>query len=1104
MRSCCLLSLLALLVFNISPACAESVNKGGILSLSIGNVSYNHINIPPAWAVETPDIIELVGGQGTTSIRVKGVEAGVGIVRCFYATEKYDSTIKMWVVEQHYDKFFYVTVIDNEGSSSGSTPTPDPESGNIITMTNNLTMYVGQEYNFQINFPEEIEDYYGHVDRYSPSDSKCLAVWTYDSNYFQFASRQSQMKSYGLKAISPTNSTTILAKYATRKLDNMGRYVYTDRQEKWIVKIKPLDVTPESIGITNEEIELFVGEKVNLTAEILPSGAPQEFVWINKSPELISVNSTYKTDEGVDYDGYPQINTDYGVISVTANAQYGGEARIIVQCPFDKVSSKTITVKVKYLPVQSISLPQSVNLEQGTRYQISPTIIPVGADTNLTWSVEDEDIVYVDNTGGVYGLKPGTTVVYAESENGVKTSTQVTVIAHHLQIFSSAGSGTVQYNYSVSLTASREKAEIFYTLNGDDPTKDALLYTDPIKIDRSLSLKAKAFLEGYECSEILTRDYQVKLDISANLNSGTIKKDQQLILSCTNPNASIYYTLNGDTPNQHSIKYTSPIIVEKSCSIKAVAICEGCTDSEILEREYQIRQVVAVIYPQTTLITSTKKITISVTPSDAIVTYTTDGTEPTKESQLYSSGFYLNKTSTLKVLAYKDGYDDVRCEQTFILLEGNGSSNLPYVINTKEEFNEFAKNVNNGNNYSGTYFKLGNDINLNPGKTITAETKDAEEWTPIGNKENYFRGVFDGDGHTITGIYINQDNQDCIGLFGYVNDGEIRNLTIRNSFIHGLNDVGALLGFGSASITNCFNYGHVEGNMYVGGISGSSSVIRNCCNYGNVIGTDDCVGGIIGYAGGAIYNCANYGTVRGTKSVGGICGEVWVKRSGYTKYVNNCFNMGDIYGGTCGGIVGYCNSGYTSSSRIGYLKMNVCVNYGKLQSETRGAVSGRINKYTSMSYCYYLNTSCDNGIGINNASSSVYATSYSEENIKSVSFINKLNSGIGSIVSLEHPYCNWKAGKEGYPILDFIDEQNKEDTPADVDGDSMVDIADAVWIVNHIVGKATPTFNSKAADVNNDGVVDIADAVRIVNLIVGKIDALGREHEIEMNLPNPE
>ena len=66
----------------------------------------------------------------------------------------------------------------------------------------------------------------------------------------------------------------------------------------------------------------------------------------------------------------------------------------------------------------------------------------------------------------------------------------------------------------------------------------------------------------------------------------------------------------------------------------------------------------------------------------------------------------------------------------------------------------------------------------------------------------------------------------------------------------------------------------------------------------------------------------------------------------------------------------------------------------------------------------------------------------------------------------------------------------------DANGDGDVDIADAVNIVNYVVGKSTPGFNDKAADVNSDGVVDIADAVRIVNLVVGKIDALAPKMEL--------
>ena len=75
-------------------------------------------------------------------------------------------------------------------------------------------------------------------------------------------------------------------------------------------------------------------------------------------------------------------------------------------------------------------------------------------------------------------------------------------------------------------------------------------------------------------------------------------------------------------------------------------------------------------------------------------------------------------------------------------------------------------------------------------------------------------------------------------------------------------------------------------------------------------------------------------------------------------------------------------------------------------------------------------------------------------------------------------------------------------TEGDVNGDGDVDIADAVCIVNHVVGKPNTSFNEDAADANGDGDIDIADAVHIVNYVVGKISVLAPRSE--WNLPEPE
>ena len=110
------------------------------------------------------------------------------------------------------------------------------------------------------------------------------------------------------------------------------------------------------------------------------------------------------------------------------------------------------------------------------------------------------------------------------------------------------------------------------------------------------------------------------------------------------------------------------------------------------------------------------------------------------------------------------------------------------------------------------------------------------------------------------------------------------------------------------------------------------------------------------------------------------------------------------------------------------------------------------------------------------------------------SFGEKAFSGISSDAILYVP----AGSKEAYVSAGYgnwFKEIVETYSLGDVNGDGTVDIADAVCIVNHIVGKPTPVFIDAVADVNNDGAVDIADAVRIVNLIVGKIEAFARQRQ---------
>ena len=119
-----------------------------------------------------------------------------------------------------------------------------------------------------------------------------------------------------------------------------------------------------------------------------------------------------------------------------------------------------------------------------------------------------------------------------------------------------------------------------------------------------------------------------------------------------------------------------------------------------------------------------------------------------------------------------------------------------------------------------------------------------KEWTPIGNGENLYAGRFDGQSHTISGLYFNQKYSYGVGLFGY-NSGKIANVGILNSYFYGTSYVGGVNGYNYyGSITNSYNAGSVRGSDgCVGGVNGYNyyGTITNCY-YDSTIYTGDAIG----------------------------------------------------------------------------------------------------------------------------------------------------------------------------------------------------------------------------------------------------------------------
>lgn len=240
-------------------------------------------------------------------------------------------------------------------------------------------------------------------------------------------------------------------------------------------------------------------------------------------------------------------------------------------------------------------------------------------------------------------------------------------------------------------------------------------------------------------------------------------------------------------------------------------------------------------------------------------------------------------------------------------LAGSGTADDPYLIADAADLEAFRDLVNGGD--TDACGKLTADIVLNENfnQTLFGENEDGnityngstdipdfEQWTPIGNLSSRYSGTFDGNGHTVSSIYINTSSSHQ-GLFGCVSGGTIENLGVINSYISGSNISGGVVGGldQSGTITNCYNAGMISGDFYIGGVAGfvntDASTITNCYNTGTVSG-NFYIGGVAGFfvSDAGIQNSYNVGMVIGTESVGGVAGYV-------SGSVTNCY-----YLDTCG------------------------------------------------------------------------------------------------------------------------------------------------------------------------------------------------------------
>ena len=311
---------------------------------------------------------------------------------------------------------------------------------------------------------------------------------------------------------------------------------------------------------------------------------------------------------------------------------------------------------------------------------------------------------------------------------------------------------------------------------------------------------------------------------------------------------------------------------------------------------------------------------------------------------------------------------------------GSGTENDPYLIINPIQLNQLRNFLNK----SDVYFKLMANIDLTD---YLEDENPSQGWQPVGNSSSAaFKGILDGNGNIISGLWINRGKNDYVGFFGYTSGATINNLKITSNTIVGKDNVGGLSGYSdNSTFCNISISGKIQGASNVGGAiggSGDNLTMTDITANVDASATGDYVGGLIGkndayslsvsgchvnnskisgsnYVGGAcggnvgvhytsntLSSCYIYADVTGMECVGGICG--FSENYSRTVNLNNCGYVGNINGTKyVGGLVGYMDEGSSTQDN--------CFAIGSVYSigDYAGGLIGYGNANNNVSNSYF-------------------------------------------------------------------------------------------------------------------------------------------------------
>ncbi len=334
----------------------------------------------------------------------------------------------------------------------------------------------------------------------------------------------------------------------------------------------------------------------------------------------------------------------------------------IYSAPINVTSDKTIRA-IAYLDGCEVSdgARLSVIIEQSKTPVASIEKYVGGKKVTLACETEGATIYYTTD-----GTAPTTNSTVYEGEIDVKELTTIKAIAVKDGFLTSGvmtetvnvptvvtpviTSANITAGKAISISTSTSGAKIYYSTDGENYQE----YNGPVEISKTTTISAYAELEGYLTSEVKTSTFTLVTVAETTVTATDFIGGKTVTMETATEGATIYYTTDGTEPTADSKEYTAAFNVTEDTVVKAIAVLSGNAPSKVTTLEITV-PVVENPVVNTEVADGKYVFTISAGTDGATIYYTTDGSEPTADSNVYNGPVEITEAMTVKAIAVKNG-----------------------------------------------------------------------------------------------------------------------------------------------------------------------------------------------------------------------------------------------------------------------------------------------------------------------------------------------------------------------------------------------------------------------------------------------------------------